>query len=106
VTRTTKQTSDKYLEDCLANVQTSSLFKLWSNPHLVTSLHIDISKNVVLHKHEQTPKRDTMVACIRGDGIKLPVFWIDTRRSKKLPNGIVQPAMKCMNVVIFNERVN
>jgi len=47
------------------------------------------SKNVVHHKHEQTPKRDTMVTCIRGDGIKLPVFRIDTQRSEKLPDSIV-----------------
>jgi hypothetical protein len=44
-----------------------------------------------------------MVACVRGDGQKLPIFWIDHQREKKNPDGTTQKAIKGMNVQIMSE---
>jgi hypothetical protein len=44
-----------------------------------------------------------MVACIRGDGEKLPIFWINHHGSKKNSDGSLQKAVKGMNIKIMHD---
>jgi hypothetical protein len=73
----------------------------------LTSLFLNNSKVAIIHKNEKQPKSDTIVASIRGDGVRLLIFWVDDHQpAKKLPAGSIQKAIKRINQIIMNEWID
>lgn len=46
---------------------------------------------------DERPGRDTLVACLRGDGVTLPPFYIQHHNQKKRKKQVVEAAVKGMN---------
>jgi hypothetical protein len=50
---------------------------------------------------EGTPRRDTWVACVRGDGMSLPGFFIHHKKEQRRRGQVVERAVKGINVELM-----